>query len=71
MVLGAGGFGIARSLRAQERASSSLLGVPSAIAEALVRARFAARCSRWQESELFVFASAKGGSGVTTVANLA
>ena len=63
---------LVRCMRAGAREFITAPIIPSAIAEALVRAsvrRPAARGGKKALGKLFVFASAKGGSGVTTVAS--
>jgi pilus assembly protein CpaE len=63
---------LVRCMRAGAREFITAPIVPTAIAEALVRAsvrRPAARGGKKALGKLFVFASAKGGSGVTTVAS--
>ncbi|MGC1298843.1 MAG: AAA family ATPase [Alloacidobacterium sp.] len=63
---------LVRCMRAGAREFLTAPIVPSTIAEALVRAsvrRPAARPARKAVGKLLVFASAKGGSGVTTVAS--
>jgi pilus assembly protein CpaE len=63
---------LVRCMRAGAREFLTAPIVPSTIAEALVRAsvrRPAVRPAKKTGGKLFVFASAKGGSGVTTVAS--
>jgi pilus assembly protein CpaE len=63
---------LVRCMRAGAREFLSAPIVPSTIAEALVRAsvrRPSVRTGKKAVGKLFIFASAKGGSGVTTVAS--
>src|SRR5215470_3401391 len=63
---------LVRCMRAGAREFLTAPVDPNTIAEALIRAsvrRPAARSSKKAAGKLFVFASAKGGSGVTTIAS--